>query len=144
MEDHPAPFADHADALADAAEDALDRHEAEPAIAGPRHAHPERPARPSYERIIASNGYNAIRNVILSAPQTVAAVDLETFDAAIDYAGRALARMRLDANTEPAVRDAAIRNAEYELTILRATRKFRRDLKDLDDRQAARDRIAAR
>lgn len=91
-------------------------------------------------RLLELNGFNAVRSEAIRLLQALAGLPLDALEATIVYNQRAGARLKA---AGPTSRDA-LAVAERELEYLRLVTRQRRELKNLEERLAARDRIVAR
>lgn len=91
-------------------------------------------------RLLELEGFNVVRTGAIRVLQSLAGIPLETLEATIAYNQSAAARLKA---AGPTSRDA-LAVAERELEYLRLVTRHRRELKTLEERLAARDRIVAR
>lgn len=97
-----------------------------------------RPDAGALAELLRVNGYNTVRAKAFDALNAVGSLPLDAIDAAVEFTSTACRRLKL--NTDPQAAEA-LKAAEAELEYLRAIRRMRRDLGDLEGRLAARQRI---
>jgi hypothetical protein len=88
-----------------------------------------------HKDLLERNGYQAVRAEIMRAPATAGGIPLEVFDAAIAFTEASIGRLKLDTDERA---DAALKQADYELEVMKATRRYRAILGEIDDKQRAR------
>lgn len=123
---------------ADAAAEAADERERQRAAIGELEA--DGLTDEQGRRLLELNGFNAVRSEAIRLLQALAGLPLDALEATIVYNQRAGARLKA---AGPTSRDA-LAVAERELEYLRLVTRQRRELKNLEERLAARDRITAR
>jgi hypothetical protein len=92
--------------------------------------------------LLEVNGFNAVRAEVVHAVSTLERIPPEAYEAGKAYAERAAARMRLDTVAPADQRAAAIRQAERDVAVFEAARRFRRELERLAESIATRERLA--
>lgn len=91
--------------------------------------------------LLIAHGYTALRERIIGAITAAATIDVASYEAALAYARQSAARLKLD--TDPRA-TGALAGIDRELPLLEAALKYRKALKDLAERQSARDKLAGR
>ena len=102
----------------------------------------DEPASPEYDsvpdatlkRVLELNGFNAVRTEVLNVCRAVGGLPLESIDAALIYNDEARARLKLDPNPGAA---HALAIAEQEVRYLKIVRRWRRELRELEERMTA-------
>lgn len=114
---------------------------AAPATAGEDRYTAEELAR--LDNLLEVNGFNAVRAEVVNAVSVLERIPPEAYEAGKTYAERAAARMRLDTTIPAEHRAQAIRQAERDVAVFEAARRFRRELERVAERIATRERITS-